>query len=255
MEQLKKAIIDSISTLSGTISVYIKYLRTNDEIRINEQIQMSAASIIKIPILCEFYNQVNQDKVDVKRWIKIKNENIVEGSGVLKLLNQKTEYTIHDIARFMIILSDNSATNEIVDLIGWENIEAYMKKLSLSQITFRHKMMIKAGRGENLITAEDIGSLLEKIYRGQIDGFAEILDIMKLQQLRNYLPKLIPQDIQIASKTGASGDVLHDVGIVFSHNPFIFIFLSEQQKLREETGKILSQCAKHCFDYSTKKLV
>lgn len=249
MGQLEKEIIKIVNPLSGNISIYIKYLLTNDEIKFNEQMQMRAASIIKIPILCTFYNQIKQNNFDIEKWVKIKDKNIVEGSGVLKLLNRETEYMIYDLARLMIILSDNSATNEIIDIIGWKSVETYMKKISLNQITFRHKMMVKAERGENLITAENIGNLLEKIYRNSIEGSSEMMQILKSQQMKSYLPKLLPKNIRVANKTGMLVDSLHDVGIVFSKTPFIFVFLSEEQKSREETGKILSQCAKLCFNY------
>jgi beta-lactamase class A len=252
MDKLEEELTKMVKELSGKVSIYVKYLQTDEAIKLNEQIQLKAASIIKIPILCEFYHQIRQNKIDIKNWTKISEENRVKGSGVLNLLNQKTEYSVCDLARLMIIISDNSATNEIIDMIGWENVEIYMKKLSLNGITLRHKMMITAGRGENLITAEDIGSLLEKIYRNTIEGSSEMMDILKEQQMREYLPKLLPKNVLIAHKTGVLADSLHDAGIVFAKNPFLFIFLSEEQKNREETGKILSQCAKLCYDYSDR---
>lgn len=247
MDELEKEIKDVIKPLSGNVSVYVKYLLRNEVLEINGRKQMDAASVIKLSILCEFYKQVKKNTIDTNEWIQVNESNIVDGSGVIKLLHHHTKYTVYDLAKLMIVVSDNSATNEIVDMMGWETVEKYMKELSLPDITFRHKMMITAGRGDNLITANNIGILLEKIYTNSVIGSDEMLAILKGQRLRNYLPKLLPKDVPIANKTGSLEDTLHDVGIVFSDNPFVFVFLSEGQTSREETGEVLSQCAKLCF--------
>jgi beta-lactamase class A len=252
MRQLEESLHTLINNSPGKISLYIKYLANNKELYINSEEKLKAASIIKLPILCELYRQVKINKVDLNKWLKVNPNNIVQGSGILKLLNSDTQYTIYDLAKLMIIISDNSATNEIVDLLGWENIEKYMGQLSLTQITFRHKMMIKAGRGDNLITAKDIGLLFNKLYKSEIYGSNEIIEILKQQQFNNYIPKLLPKNIEIAHKTGELPNSLHDAGIIYSKNPFIFVFLSEDIKSREKIAMILRECVKMCFDFSVE---
>ena len=150
----------------------------------------------------------------------------------------------------MLDISDNAGTNEIVDIIGWENVEKYMHQLGLLNTTFRHKMMIKAGRGPNFTTAQDITMLLEKLYNNEIPGATQILTILKQQQDRRRIPLLLPNDIEISNKTGSLEKAVHDAGIIYTKNPFIFVFLSDDQEDKILTNEVLSNCAKLCFDYS-----
>jgi beta-lactamase class A len=76
--------------------------------------------------------------------------------------------------------------------------------------------------------------------------------ILKQQQLNRYIPKFLPKTVEIAHKTGELPQSLHDAGIVYSKNPFIFVFLSEGIESREEAGQILAECSKACYDYSVK---
>lgn len=79
--------------------------------------------MIKIPIAIETYNQIQNGKLNIENRYKIKRENRVLGSGILKLLDTDNKYTLKDLITLMITISDNSATNEIIDLIGWESVE------------------------------------------------------------------------------------------------------------------------------------
>jgi beta-lactamase class A len=113
--------------------------------------------------------------------------------------------------------------------------------------------MIKAGRGPNLTTTEDMAKLLNLIYSGKIKGSAELLDIMNEEQDRRRMPLYLPDDIKVAHKTGSLNDGLHDVGIVFAKNPFIFCFMSDDLTDKVAATMICAECAKLCFDFSSSK--
>ena len=250
LNNLNKQIDIQLKKLGGDVALMVKFLNTKKEIKVNRDFQFWAASVIKIPISCEFFRQVNEGKIKPETKTKIKAENRVEGSGVFKLLNKDDEFTYLDLVTLMLDISDNAGTNEIVDIIGWENVEKYMHQLGLLNTTFRHKMMIKAGRGPNFTTAQDITMLLEKLYNNEIPGAAQILSILKQQQDRRRIPLLLPNDIEISNKTGSLEKAVHDAGIIYSKNPFIFVFLSDDQEDKILTNEVLSNCAKLCFDYS-----
>ncbi len=252
INNLEKAIQNQINTLQGQVGLNIKFLNTNEEIKINEKLQFWAASIIKVPIACTFYNQVSEGKITGDTRTTISAENIVLGSGVAKLLDNSISFTLKDLVTLMLVASDNSATNQIIDIIGWENVEAYMKSLGLNDTTFRHKMMITAGRGPNLTTAKDMSNLLEMLYTNTLPGSREILNLMQEQIDRTNIPLYIPNEVAIAHKYGALPEALHEIGIVYSSNPFIFCFFSDDQKDKHVTNEILSQCAKLCFDEANR---
>lgn len=249
-DELENLIDEQLLALSGDVSLYVKFLKTNETVKFNENQQIWAASVIKIPIVCEFYRQVEEKRIDLSSKVIIKDTNRVEGSGVAKLLHKELQYTYNDLVTLMLAVSDNSATNEIVDLIGWENVEKYMHQLKLTDTTYRHKMMITAGRGPNLTTASDVTLLLEMLYKKTIPGSHQIINILKKQQDRTRIPLYLPNDIEIAHKTGSLEYAMHDVGIIFTKNDFIFSFLSDDQVNKRLTNEVLSSIAKFCFEYA-----
>lgn len=248
--ELKEQIEKNISKLSGVVALSVKFINTNQSLEINSKQQLWAASIIKIPIACEFFRLVKNDQIDENTRIKVTNENLVEGAGVIKLLDRDDKFTLLDLVKLMLAVSDNSATNQVVDLIGWENVEKYMKQLGLKNTAYRHKMMIKAGRGPNLTTAEDILALFEKLNNKELPHSEKIIEILKQQQDRTRIPLLLPDEVEVAHKPGSLPEAMHDAGIIYSENPFIFVFLSDDQKDKRLTNGVLSECAKLCYDYS-----
>lgn len=113
-------------------------------------------------------------------------------------------------------------------------------------------MMIAAGRGPNLTTAEDMGKLLEMLHNNKLGGSKQLLRVMNEVTLRTRIPAKIPNDIKIPHKEGSLKEAVHDVGIVYGENTFIFYFLSDDQKDKEKTHAVLSSLAKECFYYKNK---
>lgn len=248
--QLSETIENKLLQLSGQISVYIKFLNTGEIISHNENLQVWAASVIKVPIACTFYKHIHETKLDENTYIEVKQENRVEGTGIIHLLNNEDKFTLLDLATLMLAVSDNAATNELVDLVGWESVEKYMVELGLTQTTFRHKMLIKAGRGPNLTTAKEMAMLLEKLHDKKLTGAQEILNLMKEEKDRTRMPLFLPNDIEIAHKTGSLPEAVHDIGIIYATQPFIFSFLSDDQKDKIKTTMTIAECVKDCFDFA-----
>lgn len=133
----------------------------------------------------------------------------------------------------MIILSDNYATNMLIDKLGIDNINKTIKNIGLRNTVLNRKMFDdkKASLGlENYISAEDISILLEKMYHKNLinkKSSEEMINILKNQRLNGKIPfflQSIKPKIEIAHKTGEDTNISHDVGIVFSKEPFILCF-------------------------------
>jgi len=252
-EKLSTKLYDRLSALEGAVSLYAKFINSNHEYKYNDDKQFWAASIIKIPIALTFYKSFSKKNIALSDRLKIDDDNFVDGSGIMNLLDKGLELTYKDLITLMLVVSDNTAANQIIDFIGWESVGDYMKQLGLKDTKFKHKMMIKAGRGPNLTTAQDIGTLLEKMYNDELPGSREILKIMQEQLDRTRIPLYIPNDIKISYKNGSLAEAMHEVGIVYSRKPFIFSFFSDDQKDKRKTNEVLSTCAKDCFDYSIQE--
>ena len=236
--------------LEGDVGLYVKFINSNEQYKFNENKQFWAASVIKIPVALTFFKTIKDKNTKLSDKVTVTNDNFVGGSGILKLLDKGLKLTYKDLITLMLAASDNSATNQIIDYIGWENVEPYMKELGLTNTTFRHKMMITAGRGPNLTTPKEMGLLLNKMYKNEMPGSKEVLELMQEQVDRTRIPLYIPNDVKISYKHGSLQQAMHEVGIVYSKNPFIFCFFSDDQKNKRKTNEVLSKCAKDCFNYS-----
>lgn len=249
---LRNQLHKELFRLEGSVALSVKFLGTQEVFDYNETNDFWAASVIKVPIACEFYKQVQGGKLSPKTKTRVVGENRVQGTGVIKLLDEDDEFTYLDLVTLMLVVSDNAATNGVIDAVGWENIEPYMQSIGLTSTTFKHKMMITAGRGPNLSTTKDITTLFEILYKNDIAGAVAILDILKKQQDRTRIPLFLPNEVEIAHKLGSLPSAMHDAGIIYTKNPFIFVFFSDDQKDKRLTNDVLSLCAKLCYEYGAK---
>ena len=230
---MKNKIIKELKSIEGDVSFYYKNLITQETIKYNENKKMLAASIIKLPILVECFNQINKGIISKDDIFVTKNKDKVPSCGALNYMSENLEVKLEDLYILMIILSDNYATNMIVDKLGIENINETIKNLGLKNTIFNRKMFDdeKAALGlENYICAKDIAILLEKMYNKELideKSSEEMINILKNQRLNGKIPffiQSIKPKVEIAHKTGEDTNITHDVGIVFTDEPFILCF-------------------------------
>ncbi|MBD3366302.1 hypothetical protein GF360_03105 [candidate division WWE3 bacterium] len=248
--ELETALTEKLNSLKGHVALYVKFLNSRETFSYNSEKQFWAASVIKVPLACTFYKKASENLIDPQERASVSKDNYVLGSGIVKLLNKETKFTYEDLITFMLTVSDNTATNEIFDAAPQEDVEKYMQSLGLNSTTCRHKMMIPAGKGPNLTTVADMGLLLEKLYKKELPYSQKILQIMTEQLDRTRIPLYIPNNISIAHENGSLEKAMHAVGVVYAKSPFVFSFLSDDQEDRSKTNKVLSECAKICFDYA-----
>lgn len=250
-EDLVELLEEKLAELTGDFGLYIKFLNRNEVYEKNPIVQFWAASTIKAPIASYFFHycQENPDFMPTEK-VSIKHENMVKGSGIAHLLSADASFSYLDLVKLMIILSDNAATNEIVDLLDWQNINAYLSDLGMAKTQFRHKMMITAGRGPNLTTAADMALFFEKLFHKELPKSQQQLDILNEVKLRDRIPALLPNELKIAHKPGSLPQAVHDTGIVYAKSPFIFSFLSDDQADKKVTYRVVQECALACYNYA-----
>lgn len=222
-----KSIIDSIP---GKIGFYYEDLNSGVSIAFNEDDSFLAASIIKVPILIETLKQIEDGILKKYMKINVSKDDKVPSCGALNYMHDDIEVTIEDLYTLMIVLSDNTATNILIDLAGMENINNTIIDLDFPCIKLNRLLFdeIEQKKGkENYFSPKNMGELLKKVYNGEIVSESisrEVERVMKMQLLNSKLPYLLPDSLEIAHKTGEDSSITHDVGIVYSENPFIFCF-------------------------------
>jgi beta-lactamase class A len=157
----------------------------------------------------------------------------------------------------MVAVSDNSATNVLIDRVGMENVNSFLGSLGLAQTRLRRKMMdVKAaaeGR-ENVSTPNEMMKLLEAIYREQVlnkemtDDFFKVLATHK----DSWIPRNLPDGLKIADKPGALEGVRNDSGVVFAQGrPYVICVMTtylHNERDGEEAISNVSLAAWRMFD-------
>lgn len=238
--QLQKQVEVLAAQHQGKLGFFAKDLTTGKTVAIDADVPVQTASVIKVPIMLEAMYEVKAGKHRLNERLKLTKENQVEGSGVLTLMQPGLEPTLQDAMTLMIILSDNTATNLVIDDIGISAVDARIAQMGLKNTYLYKKVFMppvgptppdqkKFGLGKT--TAREMAEILESIERCDLGDKAlceKMIGIMKNQQDRAGIPRYLEagdttvQTSAIANKTGAEDDVRNDVGIVYTkHGPIV----------------------------------
>jgi beta-lactamase class A len=176
----------------------------------------------------EVYKQAGEGKFKLSDTRRIQKSEMTAGSGILCELGDGTvELTLHDLCVLMIVLSDNTATNLLIDLVGMANVNRTMESLGLNRTRLQRRMMDmeSARRGdENLSTPAEAARVMELLYRGEFLSKAvcdEILAILKKPKSTG-ISAGVPGNIEIAGKPGGIAGVKTEWAIVLlKDRPYI----------------------------------
>ncbi|WP_300799660.1 serine hydrolase [uncultured Acetatifactor sp.] len=226
---------ESLRHISGRTSVYYRNLVTGATIGIREKLPMMAASVIKIPILVEAFHQIRTGE-HTKNEIYVLQEGDKRPScGCLNRMHAGLSVTYEDLCNLMIILSDNSATNILIRLLGgMDRINEDLREMGYETLQVNRLLFDREAseRGiQNYVSAAEIGDMLERMYRGKLidlESSGDMLDILKEQRLNGKFPFRFRGRIPIAHKTGEDDGITHDVGIFYAEEPFVLCCLGNE---------------------------
>nr|WP_296463463.1 serine hydrolase [uncultured Acetatifactor sp.] len=219
----------------GKTCVYYKNLVTGARVGIRETLPMVAASVIKIPILAEAFHQIRTGE-HTKNEIYVLQEGDKRPScGCLNRMHAGLPVTYEDLCNLMIVLSDNTATNILIRLLGgMDRINEDLQAMGYGTLRVNRLLFDReaSARGvQNYVTAGEIGDMLERMYRGNLvdpESSADMLDILKEQRLNGKFPFRFRDRIRIAHKTGEDEGITHDVGIFCAGEPFVLCCLGNE---------------------------
>lgn len=225
--------------LDGVLAVAVKDLTSGEEYFLRGDEVMPQASSIKIAVLANLYLQAQQGKLKLTDPYVVRKEDLVPGSDImLGLTPGVTHLTLRDLATMMVAVSDNSATNVLIDRVGFDHVNAMLDSLGLHNTRLRRKMMdLKAaGEGrENVSTPREMMTLLETIYRGKLlnkEFTQDFITVLSTHKESSMLQAL-PDDVTAANKPGELEAVRNDSGIILIKNrPFILCVMTTY--LRDE---------------------
>ena len=235
-KELKERILNQLDSMDGKVGFYFKNLVTGETFGYNEKEQFLPASIVKVPLLAAMLLMREKGETQFSEKITITKDQMLPGCGVIQHMtgdeNGSVTLDITTLYKFMIVISDTTATNALYKHYGNDKVIAALKELGLKGTQFNRAFYdsVREEQGiQNYFVPEEMGELLEKMYKGQLiskQASKDLQDILLLQQVNHKMGGKLPIGFPIAHKTGEEEDKTHDVGIVFVKEPFVACFAS-----------------------------
>jgi beta-lactamase class A len=220
-QKLESQIQEIDQHLDGVMGIAIEDLTTGDHYFLHENEVFAQASSIKITVLANLYLQAQQGKLKLTDLYTVQSADLVPDSDIMNGLTPGvTRVTLRDLATMMVAVSDNSATNVLIDKVGMQNVNGMLDSLGLTHTRLRRKMMdleaAKQGR-ENISTPREMMQLLDAIYHGKVLNKESTADFFKLLSTgkASFIPRDLPPELKVANKPGELEAVRNDSGIVF----------------------------------------
>ncbi len=250
---LRDAVLGGIGGLEGVYAFSVKHLGTGEAASVNGEEVLPTASVFKVPLVVELYGQVERGEVSLDERYVLRDADKVPGSGILRELSEGLELTLSDLATLMMIVSDNTATDVILGLVGMERVNSAMRGLGLEKTVIaascrdiifdgvggfglpdeertlaryeelaaeaRRRGGFTAKTRNNVSTADEMTRLLGLIAEGMAAGRASCDAIMglmaKCQTGEARIAKYLPRNmVRVCHKEGTRLRLRNDVGVV-----------------------------------------
>ncbi len=219
----------------------------------NPDTPLIAASVIKVSVMVTAFRDFAAGRLDPDGIVKILPDMKMPSCGALTYLHDGLEVTVMDLVTLMIILSDNTATNLLIDRLTPAHVNETMAALDIPGICLRRRLFeprLSAQGIQNTVTARGVGILLERMAQGELLGAADdnaMVSILLDQRLNGKLPfYLHGEGVKCAHKTGEDDGITHDAGIIFAEKPFVLVMLSNNvdvpafERLIQDTARELT---------------
>lgn len=262
-KKLESRVAKIADQLDGVMGAAILDLRDGRILLHNADRVFPTASSIKIAILLELYRQDQEARAGARDKAKLDDvytfdpKDLVEDSQVMAGLSAgMTRLTNRDLAQFVVAVSDNSASNVLIDRVGMQNVNATLRGLGLTKTMLRRKMMdiAAARRGEeNVATPQEMVRLLEAIYKEKVlnkELTDELIKQLKTLKKDSYLSYELPAGVEIADKPGTLEGVRTDSGFVFAlKRPFAISVMTAYDRDEKAAERAISEVALEAYRY------
>jgi len=219
-DQLVARIESRLAAVDGVVGFWLKDLTDGWSWGRNADRVFPTASSIKLAILAEMGRQVEAGQLPLDQRIRLQAKDRVGGSGILQYMGDgSVELSLADLSVFMIQMSDNTATNVLIDKVGMAEVNSFMDRIGLPNTRLRRKMIRPsdqaAGR-ENVSTPRELGRLVEMFHAGTLasaEGSKEMLELLAIPK-GGIIRSGVPSEVRVAHKDGGLPGVVVDAGVV-----------------------------------------
>jgi beta-lactamase class A len=264
----------------GKVAVAVKNLATGERYELNGDEVMQTASLIKLAVMVEAYRQADEKKIDLGKMVTLTKDDKVPGSGILTShFSEGASFPIKDAVRLMMVYSDNTATNLVLDQIGVKNVNVMTAKLGFPETRINAKVFkgsttsVDPERSKKYslgsTTAKDAVGLLELIHSEKAaspEACKAMMANLKANDDNQQLVRFLPPGTVVAHKTGSTNLVRTDAGIIFvpdaadkkKTTPVAVCVLTneneDQRWVLDNAGQLtIAKVGKAVYDYFSKK--
>ena len=244
--------------LNGVMGYAIKDLSTGETFLRLPDTVFPQASSIKLTVLLELMRQAQEGKLSLeeKHTLRRSEMTIGDTEPILTMLGDGTvTMTLRDLAIFMLVLSDNTATNILIDHLGMDNINEGVIRLGLKETKLRRRMIdLEAAKkgNENVSTPREMLTLIEKVHAGlALDAphAKQYFDLLRLPKDSEF-HKALPEDVPIADKPGSLEGVRCDTGLIdIPGHPFMMSIATTYVARGDEGERAVEEAARLAYDY------
>ena len=232
-----------VETSGAEVAVAFRTLDGKDELLIDVDTPMHAASTMKVPVMIELFRQAHANMLRLDEQLAIRNEfkSIVDGSPYSLSVGDDSDrevyanigrtMTLRQLNEAMITVSSNFATNLMIERLDVERVRATVSRLGADGMKVLRGVEDQKAYDKgmnNETTARALLVLLEKIAKGEAVGpkpDAEMIEVLKRQKFRDAIPAGVPADTPVAHKTGSITRIQHDAGVVYGPRPYTLVVL------------------------------
>ncbi len=246
------------ASFDGVMGIAVKDFSTGDVLAVNADTVFPQASSIKVTVLIELLRQSQAGTLQLDERVQLHKAQFVGGSGVLRgFADGASSLSLHDLAVLMINLSDNSATNILIDRVGMAKVNGTLAALRLSQTRLERRMIDldaeRQGR-ENLSTPREMTALYDLLFHGKIldeSHTAMALEILKMpKDAPSPFVRGLPAGVSVADKHGELNGVRCDSGIVLLEGrPYAISVMTTYAADDEAAAHAISEISRRVYSY------
>jgi beta-lactamase class A len=243
------------SRAGGVLAVAALDLTSGESFDVRGDLVFPQGSAIKIPIMMEVWKQVSEGRFRFTDKQPVVKRLMVGGSGALQFFGDSTsELSVRDLVVLMIWISDNTATNMLIDMVGMERINKTMASLGLKQTRVQRRMINEAASArneENLSTPSEAVQIMKVLYDGSFlnrQACDEMLEILKFPKSGGF-NRGLPSGVQIAFKPGGIAGVSTEWAIVYAERRPFAVAVMQNYVARDDTTDPMKDIGALLYDY------
>lgn len=239
---LEERIKAELASYDGLMGIYVNDFN-GTVLKINAQETFETASCCKVFILGTLFDEVEKGNKSLSDMLSYTKDNFINGSGILRSLDFGVTMTAKNVATLMIIISDNIATNMMIDYLGIDTINAFIQKQGLKNTVLHNKIDFDKYDKLGTTTPEDYAAMFERIAKGELvsaKASEQMLEIFKMQHYNSMLTGNLPayfldsedtgdeELIYVASKSGSMNACRNDGGIVSTpYGKYVIVLMNK----------------------------